>query len=151
MPLDAGSLGHGQLRAHARFQRHAVIARLGMFGGEALAIPRIGIGERARSQLDLTARRHHQHVEHVTDPGARQMRMAEPHDRRVGAVIARTRIPALDIGVGAELHHPERQRRTRIGVAMTAGADEQIGRRRLERSGGEGDARGQRERTATGE
>src|SRR3546814_10507121 len=36
-------------------------------------------------------------------------------------------LPAVRIGIGAQLRHPERQRRAGKGMAVPAGANEQIG------------------------
>ncbi len=107
----AGPLRHGQFGADTAFERDAVVTGFGMFGGEALAVAGVGVVERSGEQLHGAARGDDEHVEHVADAGARQMRVAEAHDRRVGAVIARTRVPALDVGVGGELHHAERDGR----------------------------------------
>ena len=134
--VPAGPLGHGEFGQDAGLQLDPVIARLGSFVRITLAIAFIGVGERPRYQLQLAPRRHDQHVEHVADAGARQMGVAEPHDRAVAMMIARAGIPALDIGIGAELNHAEGQDRARIGMTIAAGADEQIGTRDRHRHGG---------------
>src|SRR3546814_9355930 len=55
------------------------------------------------------------------------MRMAEPHDRAIFLVIARAGVPAMRVRIGAQLRHAERQRRAGKGMAVAAGADEEIG------------------------
>src|SRR3546814_12912803 len=55
------------------------------------------------------------------------MRMAEPHDRAIFLVIARAGVPAMGVRIGAQLRHAERQRRAGTGMAVAAGADEEIG------------------------
>ena len=50
--------------------------------------------------------------------------MAEAHDRRIRNVVARTPIPVLVVGVGAELHHAERHGGARVRMAVAARADE---------------------------
>ena len=125
--VPAGALGHRQLGPHARFERDTVEARLRPLVRKALAIARVGVGQRPRLEQHRPRPRHHHNVEHVADPGARQMGMAEPHDRAVAMVITRAGRPPLDIGIGAELDHAERQRRAGIGMPVAARADQQIG------------------------
>src|SRR3546814_18132517 len=55
------------------------------------------------------------------------MRMAEPHDRAIFLVIARAGVPAMGVRIGAQLRHAERQRRAGKGMAVAAGADDEIG------------------------
>jgi hypothetical protein len=86
--VEPGPLGRGQFRHHAGLEFDAVIARLGMFVGVALAIARGRVIARPGHELQRFSRRHQQHVEHVADPGSRQMGMRESHDRAVGLVIA---------------------------------------------------------------
>src|SRR3546814_7887074 len=110
--MHPAALGGREFGKHARFELRSIIAGLCDFFGITLAIPLVRILDRSGGELQLLPRRNHQYVEHVADPGARQMGMAEPHDRAILLMIARTRVPAVRIGIGAQLRHPERQRRS---------------------------------------
>jgi hypothetical protein len=100
-----------------RAVRGAIVARVVVLVGQAT---------RAGIEQHRALRRHHQHVQHVGAAGAGKMRVREAHDRAVGLVIARARVPAVIVGVGRKLHHAPRHGRTRKGVAMATGADEHV-------------------------
>ena len=51
---------------------------------------------------------------------------AEAEDGVVAGVVARAAVPVVHAGVGAELHHAERHRGAREGVAMAARPDEGV-------------------------
>src|SRR3546814_15002418 len=64
-------------------------------------------------------------------PRAREVRVAEPLDRRVVVAIARRVIVTIAdrarrVGIGAELHHSQRRDRAAPGVPLAAGADDRI-------------------------
>jgi hypothetical protein len=124
--VETAAVGDGQLCLDARLQPNAIVTGLGEFIGETLTITLVGIADRPRLKHRRLARRHHQDVEHVADPGARQMGVAEAHDRAVVAMIARAGVPAAIIGVRPQLHHAIGQRRSREGVAVPAGTYEQV-------------------------
>src|SRR3546814_11496545 len=78
--MHPAALGDREFGKHARFELRSIIAGLGDFFGITLAIPLVRILDRSGGELQLLPRRNHQYVEHVADPGARQMGMAEPHE-----------------------------------------------------------------------
>ena len=51
---------------------------------------------------------------------------AEAEDSVVGGVVARAAVPIVHAGVGAELHHAERHRGAREGVAVAARTDKRV-------------------------
>src|SRR5687768_12174006 len=79
-----------------------------------------------RSHTHLAHCRHEEDVRVVGNAGAAEMRVREAVDARVAVVIAGAAVPPFQPRVRPRLDHAERQRRTGIGVAVTAGADERI-------------------------
>src|SRR3546814_7050857 len=116
--VQPAAFGDGEFGEHARLELDAIIAGLGMFVRITLAETLTGLFDRAGFQLQFAPRRHDQHVEYVADAGAREMRMAEPHDRAIFLVIARAGVPAMRVRIGAQLRHAERQRRAGKGMAV---------------------------------
>ena len=70
--------------------------------------------------------RHKQEVAIVGAVGTAEVILREAIDERVGVVIARASIPAIDSGVGAWLNHTVRHHRTGESVSVTAGPDKGI-------------------------
>jgi hypothetical protein len=52
--------------------------------------------------------------------------MAKPINHRIGIMIPGSSVPAAEAGVGTELHHPERKRGTREGMAVSIRPDKGI-------------------------
>src|SRR3546814_5058409 len=125
--VQPAAFGDREFGEHAGLELDAIIAGLGMFVRITLAKALAGLFDRSGFELQFAPRRHHEDVEHVADAGAREMRMAEPHDRAIFLVIARAGVPAMGVRIGAQLRHAERQRRAGKGMAVAAGADEEIG------------------------
>ena len=141
VPLPPDACFRAEFGPDAVAQGAGIIAGLGGFLLVGLAIAFAGAVGCTGEELDRSARGDDQHVHHVGDAGARQMRVREAHDRRVAVMVARAVRPVLGIGVGADLHHAERHGRAGIGMAVAAGADPQVGRRGTragERRGREG-------------
>src|SRR3546814_9312960 len=99
---------------------------------EPLAIARTGFGGIARIELDAidgTDLRHDQDVAEVRMAGAREMRVTEPLDRRIGVAVTRGMIVAVSnlagrVGVGRQLDHAERRGRAGQGMAFGARSEE---------------------------
>lgn len=100
--VQASPRGGGQFGMHAAvLEAHAVVTgRCGFVGMVvARAVAGIRVIERARYQFDLAGGGHQQEIQHVADAGTGQMRMREAHDRAVGLVISRARIPHRVVGI----------------------------------------------------
>ena len=78
---------------------------------EARAISLVRVRSRPGNDLRRTGARHHQEVQQIAPARPAQVSMAEAHNGAVAVVIARTPVPAAVIGVRAQLHGAERQRR----------------------------------------
>src|SRR3569623_2964625 len=147
--MDANARPCGHLGPYARIaQRDGVITGARDLGGvaepRAIAAARPG-GAAVLHLHDIARERHDENVAEVRMPGARKMRLAESGDRRVFVAVAGgVRVAfadhALDVGVGRQLHHPERPDRAGEGMPLPAGADERIDRSARAR-GGLGDRR----------
>jgi hypothetical protein len=133
--VQADALARGQFDVDVMvFQAHGVVAGFGLFlvVREARAVARersLGV---ARLQLGLAAVRHQEHVAQVRVAATREVRVREAQDRAVAVVVAGgpwiTLAEVAVLGVRTELHHPERAARAREGVAVAAGADEDVDR-----------------------
>src|SRR5207237_8613864 len=78
---------------------------------------------RAGDDLRWAGSGHQQEIEHVSNAGATQVRVAETHNGVVGVVVSRAPVPAFVVRIRAELHCPERNSRSWVGVPVPAGAD----------------------------
>ena len=106
--------------------------------GEAVTISRLRTLWIARLQWHIVAADwSQQHIAQITVTCSRKMRMREAEDRGVFVSISRRPLVALlegaNLGVRGELHHSERRRGPRKGVALRPGADQGIDQ--LERIG----------------
>ncbi len=150
--MEPGARRYRQFGKDAGLEPHAIIAGFGMLVRITLAIAGVGIFRRAGDELERPGCRHDQHIEHVADAGSGEMGVRKAHDRPIGLVIARAAVPSGIVGVGRELDHAGRQRCAGIGMAMSAGPNEQArtscgGCRSLgQGGGGEGAAQGGRGR-----
>ena len=135
MRADAGA--GSQFGADVRVgQRHRIIARMRDLAPvvEARAVAGARLLRVAGFERHRVARHgHDEKVAEVAVPRTREMRVREALDRRVAILVARgMRVTAADhaagVGIRRQLNHPERRRRTRIGVAAAAGADHRIDR-----------------------
>src|SRR3546814_8172050 len=96
--MDTDACSGGQFGADAAVgQRHRIIAGTCLLGRmvEALAIARAGLGGIAGVEPDLSRLRHDEDVAEVRMAGAREMRVAEPLNRRVGIAVARGMVIAV--------------------------------------------------------
>ncbi len=135
VPVHRHARRRGQLDANAVIaQRHRVVTgpRGLLVVAEGGRVSRTAV--RAVLQLRLTRHRHQQDVRVVGDAGAAQVCVRKPEDAAVAVVIAGTAVPSRQPCVGTRLDHAERQRWSRIGVSVSAGADKrvhQVGQLRL--------------------
>ena len=79
-----------------------------------------------RIDLLLAYGRHDKEVAIVGTAGAAEVILREAINERVGVVIARAGIPAIDSCVGAWLNHTMRHHRTGESVTVSAGPDKRI-------------------------
>ena len=77
-------------------------------------------------QHKIFRKRHKPEISIVGATRAAEVGGAEAEDGVVGGVVARAAVPVVHAGVGAELHHAERHRGTREGMAVATCADEGI-------------------------
>ena len=71
--------------------------------------------------------RHHQHIAVIGTPRTTQVCMTETIDQRIGIIISCTSFPAIiPACIGTQLHHPEGNGRTGIGMAYTTGTGHRI-------------------------
>ena len=160
--VHARTRGRRQLGTHAAVvERHGIVARRGALAlmAETRTVSAVGIIRRVRVELDIPHRRHHQNVAQIRMARAAEVRMAEAHDRLVAVAVARTifigalliyavHVMGYGVGVGAQLHGPERYACTRKRMPHAVGADEGIdvvgrllsryARRRQRQNGGRG-------------
>ena len=124
--VNAGAFGSAEFGADVVVpKKNGIISRLGHLVGmiEAGAIALFGLLARSGNDSRFARARHQQHIEHVSDTGAAQVRVTEAHDRAVGMMVARTPIPTVVVRVGRKLHHAKRHGRAGIGVSVAAGTD----------------------------
>ena len=127
--VEAGALGGGELGADVGvLEQDGVVAGLGGFVvvREARAVAGIGVLPRAGLELDLAGARHDEDVEQVAAAGAAEMGVGEAHDGGVAAVVAGAPVPAIVVGVRAELDGAEGDGGAGKAVAMAAGADDEV-------------------------
>ena len=111
-----------------------VVARLGLFVvmAEAREVAAAGMLDRTGFEMHLAGDRHDQHIAEIGVAGAGEVRVRKTEDGRI--VVAVTGGPGvaflarLELRVGAELDHAERDDRARKRVAVAARADERIDR-----------------------
>ena len=135
VPVDPDAGTRGQFGAHLLVdQAHRIIAGMRHFAVmvEARPIPRPRLFGIARLQRHGLARhRHDQEIAQVRMPRTREMGVAEPLDRRVLVPIARgVRIAGTDdagrVGIGTQLHHPERRGCAGESMPLPARPDHRI-------------------------
>ena len=138
--VHARTRGRRQLGTHAAVvERDGIVARRGALAlmAETRTVSAVGIIRRARVELDIPYRRHHQNVAQIRMARAAEVRMAEAHDGLVAVAVARTilvgaflilpaHVVGDGVGVGAELHRTEGDACPGEGVAHAVGADEGV-------------------------
>ena len=144
--LREGIAVHARTRGGRKLGPHAaVVERDGIVAGrgalalvaETRTVAAVGIIRRARVELDIPYRRHHQNVAQIRMARAAEVRMAEAHDGLVAVAVARTilvgaflilpaHVVGDGVGVGAELHRTEGDACPGEGVAHAVGADEGV-------------------------
>jgi len=114
-------------------ERHAVVARLGMFIGmrKTGAIAGVFFLDVAWIQRDLIAAHGHQeHIAQIAVSGAGEVSVRETEDGRVLVAISSGPLVALlegpNLGVGRQLHHAEGRGGPGKSVTLRAGADHRI-------------------------
>ena len=127
--VEAGAFGGSKLGADVGvLEQHGVVAGLGGFVivRKARAIAGLGILACAGLELDLAGARHHEDVEQVAAAGAAEMGVGEAHDGGVAAVVAGAPVPAVVVGIRAELDGAEGNGGAGEAVAVAAGADDEV-------------------------
>ena len=101
---------------------------IGLAVGIALAgaVAFAGILTGSRKELRGPGAGHQEEVEHVGGTSSTEMRVAEAHDRTVGVVISGAPVPAVVVGIRAQLHHSKRYCGSRIRMAVAASADRDL-------------------------
>ena len=127
--MQAGALGGGELGVDAGvLEQNGVVAGLGCFvlmrKGGTVAGLRMFTG--AGLQLDLAGARHDEDVQQIAAAGPAEVGVGEAHDGAVAAVVAGAPVPAVVIGVRAELHGAEGNGGAGKAVAVSAGADDDV-------------------------
>ncbi len=130
---------HAHTRAGSEFgadvavvQGHGVIAGLRLFAGvvELRGIAAARLAGIPAFEFDVASLRHQQDVAQIRMPGTGKMRVREPDDGGVAMPVAGRPaigvLARLDLRIRAQLHHAERHRGTRIGMAFATGANERV-------------------------
>ena len=69
---------------------------------------------------------HQQHIPVVEDTRTAQMGMTETYNGVIRIMVAGAALPGINPGVGTQLHHPERSRRSRESMAGEVRADHRV-------------------------
>ncbi len=126
--VHADALGGRELGQDAAAEFDGVVAGLGLLVGviERRAIAGFGLALVAGHQLHFAHARNQQDIHHVGAAGAAQVGVAKTHDGRVGVVVTGAPVPALVVGVRAELDGTEGHSRSGKGMTVAAGADKDV-------------------------
>ena len=127
--VDSGPLGGGQFGFDfVVLQKHRVVARFGVFlvVRKTRAVPFLRAFERSGNDADGTRPGHHQQVEHIPDPRAAQVRVAESHDGAVGDVVTGAAVPPDVVRIRGQLRHPERDGSPGECMAVPAGSEKHV-------------------------
>ena len=122
--MDTGAFGRAQFRPDVVVAKNdRVITRFCNFVGvaELGSVTFFRMVTRAGDDLRWAGSGHQQEIEHVSNAGATQVRVAKTHDRIVGVVVSRGPVPTFVVRIRAKLHRAEGHRGT--GISMSAGAD----------------------------
>ena len=127
--VESHTLGGGHLGQDVvAVELHAVISRLGhlIFVRETGGKGEILLAVVLRVYHLISHGGHDEHIAVVGAAGAAEMGVREAVDQRVGHIVARRTVPAVDAGVGRGLYHAVRHHRPGEGVAVATGAYHRI-------------------------